>query len=182
MVRRSRSGFTLIELMIVVAILGILAAIAIPYYVTHVMNSRKVEAYTMLGQIKARQFSLFSDQDCFAQVSSEPAAVPPVGGISWGSVPTGNLTYCVPGPPHTMADLDIRPSHNLVYFTYACAVDPTAIEFSCNARADLDANGGILEIVFCTDNSGLGISPASPVAGSACGFPWEMTRASPDRF
>jgi type IV pilus assembly protein PilA len=48
---RSRAGFTLIELMIVVAVLGLLAALAIPSWVLHVRRAKAVEAYENLKQL-----------------------------------------------------------------------------------------------------------------------------------
>ncbi|WP_414645174.1 type IV pilin protein, partial [Candidatus Deferrimicrobium sp.] len=49
--KKGKKGFTLIELMIVVAIIGILAAIAIPNFLRFQAKSKQSEAKTNLGGI-----------------------------------------------------------------------------------------------------------------------------------
>lgn len=53
--RTSEKGFTLIELMIVVAIVAILATIAYPAYQDYVLRSRRVEGQSLLSEAAARQ-------------------------------------------------------------------------------------------------------------------------------
>ncbi len=59
---RNQKGFTLIELMIVVAIIGILAAIAIPNFLKYQAKSRQAEARTNLGGVFVAQTSYFGEQ------------------------------------------------------------------------------------------------------------------------
>jgi len=64
--RKKQAGFTLIELMIVVAIIGILASIAIPNFLTFTSKARQSEARTNLGEIFVAQMAYFGNAGYFA--------------------------------------------------------------------------------------------------------------------
>jgi len=81
---RKQEGFTLIELMIVVAIIGILAAIAIPNFIQYQMRSRTSEAKTNLSAIKTANFAFQAEQRCFLSSVAAPAAIPANGSlVAW---------------------------------------------------------------------------------------------------
>jgi type IV pilus assembly protein PilE len=63
---RKENGFTLIELMIVVAIIGILAAIAYPSYQDQVMKSRRSDAQSLVLDVAARQERFYFDNGSYA--------------------------------------------------------------------------------------------------------------------
>lgn len=59
-------GFTLIELMIVVAILGILVSISMPVYKQYTLNAHRIEATASLGDIYLQQLAYFQENYHFA--------------------------------------------------------------------------------------------------------------------
>src|SRR5687767_4746204 len=59
---KTQKGFTLIELMIVVAIIGILAAIAIPAYQDYIARSQASEAVQLLGGAKTAMAEFYADK------------------------------------------------------------------------------------------------------------------------
>ena len=65
---KGQKGFTLIELMIVVAIIGILAAIAIPNFMQYQAKSKQSEAKTNLGGIYVSEVAYFGEQNAFSPV------------------------------------------------------------------------------------------------------------------
>ncbi|HEY4644760.1 MAG TPA: pilin [Steroidobacteraceae bacterium] len=82
MLKTVQKGFTLIELMIVVAIIGILAAIAIPAYQDYTIRSQVTEGLNLAGAIKA------AVAETFAQTGTWPTTLTELGIVDSGGTET----------------------------------------------------------------------------------------------
>ncbi len=74
-------GFTLVELMIVVAIIGVLASVAIPSYLNYQLTAKRSEAYANLASLAKAQKSYFAEFNDYIAVAAEPS-------FTLGQVPT----------------------------------------------------------------------------------------------
>ena len=91
--RKAQQGFTLIELMIVVAIIGILAAIAIPSYNDYTARAQMSEAVELMGGTKTPLAEYYADKGTWPSIGQV------AGGLS-GKY-TSNLSGATGGNPST---------------------------------------------------------------------------------
>ncbi len=80
---RENKGFTLIELMIVVAIIAILAAIAIPNYMNYRYKARTSEAKSNIGAIRTLEESYAAESSNYLTAPWAPGNVPGNSGSTW---------------------------------------------------------------------------------------------------
>ena len=76
LIRKSKKGFTLIELMIVVAIIGILAAIAIPNFLRFQLKAKSSEGKVNIAAIRTAEESYLAEFGVYVAAAVNPAAVP----------------------------------------------------------------------------------------------------------
>ena len=152
---RNARGFTLIELMIVVAIIAILSVVAVPAFIKYMRKAKTAEAVDMLDKIYKGGSSYYSEPrvqentgsklDC--QFPASQALTPVEGGCCAGVGPDNNNDdRCDANPDNwttpswSALKFQITEEHYFIYsFENDGDVGPDA-QFTANAHADLDCD------------------------------------------
>ncbi len=109
---KSRVGLTLIELLMVIVIVGVLAAIAVPMYSGYMQRARRADAKTALEQVRAAQEMWRAEKGSYAIDDGNGTAI-------------AKLRTTMGAPNTTISN----------YYTWAFSAGPTATTFTAQATA-----------------------------------------------
>lgn len=151
-----KGGFTLIELMIVVAIIGILAAIAIPNFLRFQLKAKSSEGKTNLAAIRTAEQSYYSEFGSFVSANASPADPGDNIKISFVNVDGLNQGF---------DRLGWSPE-GLVYFNYGVAVSGSG--YTATAGADIDADGAPQNWGYKKLNAGADVASKNLSGGGTC--------------
>ncbi len=135
LIRKSNKGFTLIELMIVVAIIGILAAIAIPNFLRFQLKSKSSEGKVNIAAIRTAEESYLAEFGIYVAALTSPAV----------AAQTQKVPFLDAGAVGFNFDTLGWAPEGQVFFQYSTVAGvvgtPQASAYTITAQADIDGDG-----------------------------------------
>jgi len=148
--RKAQEGFTLIELMIVVAIIGILAAVAIPAFMKYIKKSKTSEARQFVKKIYDGARAYYMDRNGRETLADTDAGAQFPDNAATGAISPVVGTCCASGDK-CMPDASLWTDETWValqfsvddphYYSYQYTTAASTSNFYGRAFGDLDCNG-----------------------------------------
>jgi prepilin-type N-terminal cleavage/methylation domain-containing protein len=146
-------GFTMIEMMIVVAIIGLLSVVAIPSFLVYQSKARRSESYANLAEIVRSQKSFQAERDTFFE-----APVPMPDWDAYGGLGTNKMPW--DGASQAAFDELGWTPEGRVFYGYAintgsaqgcdaaCGPPATSECFTASAMGDVDGDTFVSEVMY----------------------------------
>jgi type IV pilus assembly protein PilA len=187
MVRRGGRGFTIIELVIVVAVIGLLASVAIPKYVVYQAKARQAEPKTNLKVWYNAQSSIFGERGSYTEVIGDTGYTPSRGnryqyifssactyevraGLAAASTPADT---CVTVDQFKYPGMPLAPAPNAGAFTYsgpsANPGNPAGLGGTCPSCSILAIAAGNIDNETNGIDTWVVATKSGVINGAACG-------------
>jgi type IV pilus assembly protein PilA len=152
MLKTVQKGFTLIELMIVVAIIGILAAIAIPAYQDYTIRSQVTEGLNLAGSVKAAVAEVYADRGAWPADNEAAGIVDDAGAAV---LPSGKYVT------------QIEVEDGTIHITYGGQANENIEGSILSLRPMVSANDDVIWLCGRNDGTNMDPLPEDPDSGAS---------------